>query len=103
MKKKDCSVDIEAISKLTNRPMPINDTTDNNARIFDVQSPVLGENIPTECVLVAACVLGVFKNPEYWTSNSTEDVGNVFEEIVCMLMVSDLDSQPWDEYFPGNR
>lgn len=75
-KNKDCPVDIEAISKLTNRLTPISDVTNKNTRIFNISA--LGENLPTECVLVAACVLGIYKNAEYWTSDLTEEVRNCF-------------------------
>ncbi|KAG4068904.1 hypothetical protein HA402_005052 [Bradysia odoriphaga] len=86
IKKEECPVDIAAISRLTNQVSLDDVSTDRTLRMLNIISDhakwlEVGNSLPAECVLIAACAFGCYKNPEYWTSNLTEEILNLGEAI----------------------
>ncbi|XP_037024996.1 uncharacterized protein LOC119066555 isoform X2 [Bradysia coprophila] len=83
VKKDECPVDIAAISRLTNQVTLDDDRTLRMLNVISDHAKWLevGKSLPAEGVLIAACAFGCYKNPEYWTSNLTEEILNLGESI----------------------
>lgn len=77
----------DAQQQISNTTQTVTGSTDKS---------VIVENLPTECVVVAACVLGSYKNPAYWTSNCIDEVCNNSNKFLRSnkITVSALDSEP---------